>query len=108
MNNIGQGKIVTISGSTKFKEEMLIQERRLTLEGYVVLPLSVFSHADSENLSKEDLDMLFENHLKKIRMCDILFVVDVNQYIGENTQKEIDYAKDIHKERNTIFKFNRT
>jgi len=98
MINIGNGQVITISGSTSFKEEMIIEEKRLALEGYIVLPLSIFSHADSEDLGKEELDMLFQNHLKKIRMCDILFVVDVDGYIGTNTEKEIDYARSINKE----------
>lgn len=95
---IKEPKIVTISGSTKFKDIMLKEERRLTLEGYIVLPLCVFDHADDENLTETQIDMLYQNHLKKIRMCDIMYVVDVDNYIGENTRKEIKYAKDIHKE----------
>lgn len=43
--------------------------------------------ATSEYKSKAD-----ELHLRKIDLADEVFVINKNGYIGESTQKEIDYA----------------
>lgn len=37
-------------------------------------------------------DILNELHLRKIDISDELFVLNVNGYIGTDTQNEIDYA----------------
>ncbi|MEN6462803.1 MAG: hypothetical protein ABFC94_15720 [Syntrophomonas sp.] len=38
-----------------------------------------------------------ELHLRKIDLCDEIFVVDVEHYVGESTAREIVYAKDKNK-----------
>lgn len=32
-------------------------------------------------------------HKKKIDLADVVFVVNVNDYVGKDTQKEIQYAE---------------
>lgn len=98
MENIGYGKIVCLCGSSKFKDIFKQEERRLTLQGYIVLSLAIFVHADNEELTDEQIQMSIINHKKKIRMCDMVYVIDVDNYIGDCTQNEIKYAKSINKE----------
>ena len=92
------GQVVVLSGSTKFKESFISEARRLALEGYIVISLSVFHHANNEDLTAEQIEMLMINHKKKIRMCDILHIINENNYMGKGTIEEIEYAKKYNKE----------
>lgn len=38
-------------------------------------------------------EMLDDMHKQKIDMADEIFIINVGGYIGENTKKEIEYAK---------------
>ena len=42
--------------------------------------------------------MLDEMHRQKIDMSDVIYVINVNGYIGESTKNEIEYAKSKNKE----------
>lgn len=42
---IGKYKIITLCGSTKFKDEFLQQQKRLTLEGNIILTVGLFGHS---------------------------------------------------------------
>ena len=39
-----------------------------------------------------------EAHFKKIELSDSIFVLNINNYIGDSTKMEIDYAKKLGKE----------
>ena len=85
--------IVTLCGSTKFKNEFITVQKKLTLQGNIVISLGLFGHSgDSEGLSKDTEEMLREIHREKIDMCDEIYVINKNGYIGENTKNEIEYA----------------
>lgn len=90
--------IITICGSTKFKDEIEKAARDLTLQGHIVFAPCVFHHADEENLTAEELIRLENLHKQKINMSDAIFVVNVGQYIGESTYGEIDWAEKMKKE----------
>ena len=49
-------------------------------------------------LTKEQIELLKEGHLKRIEISDAIFVCNINGYIGESTKKEIEYAKELNKE----------
>jgi hypothetical protein len=86
-------RVVCLCGSTRFKTEFEAANRDLTLQGYVVLSVGVFAHADGEELmdyQKEALDWL---HLRKIDMADHVMVIDVGGYVGESTAREVEYAE---------------
>ena len=95
---IGNGRVVTLSGSSSFKDEFIQKQYELSMKGFIVLSLPLFSHYDKIEISIEEQEMLFENHLKKIEMSDILFVINKGGYIGYNTSKEIKHAKNLGKE----------
>ena len=44
-------KIVTLVGSTKFKDDFIKVKEQLTLQGFIVLSLGVFSQYDNIKLS---------------------------------------------------------
>ena len=91
---VGKYKVITLCGSTKFKEEYLDAQKRLTLEGNIVISVGLFGHSgDNEVWSEGTKAMLDDMHKRKIDMADEIFVINVGGYIGESTQSEIEYAK---------------
>ena len=87
-------KIITLCGSTKFKDEFIREQKRLSLEGNIVLSVGLFGHADSpEAFNPETKAMLDDAHKAKIDMSDEIFVINVGGYIGASTRSEIEYAK---------------
>lgn len=89
---VGKYKVITLCGSTKFRDEFLEANRRLTLEGNIILMPGVFGYAANENDDKTK-QMLIDVHQKRIDMSDEIFVINVGGYIGNDTQTEIKYAK---------------
>ena len=85
--------IITICGSTRFKDEILQVAEQLTLQDHIVLMPNVFHHSDDFELSTESKIKLDNLHKQKIDMSDGIFVVNVNGYIGESTFSEIDWAQ---------------
>ena len=85
--------IVCLCGSTKFKEAFLDAAKSETLDGRIVLSVGFFGHADGITLSSEHKAKLDILHLRKIDLADEVLVVNVGQYIGESTQREIEYAR---------------
>ena len=98
---VGKYKVVTLCGSTKFKEQFMQAQKDLTLKGNIVISVGLFGHSgDSEvweNMDERTLtktkEMLDDMHKRKIDMADEIFVINVNGYIGESTRSEIEYAK---------------
>jgi len=91
---IGKYKIITLSGSTRFKEEFRAAEKRLTLEGNIVISVGLFGHSgDEEVWTSNTKPMLDDMHFRKIDLADEIFVINVDGYIGDSTRNEIEYAK---------------
>lgn len=98
---IGQYKVITLCGSTRFKNEYMEVQKRLTLEGNIVISVGLFGHSGDnevwENMDEGTLtrtkEMLDDMHKRKIDMADEIFVINVGGYIGSSTQSEIEYAK---------------
>ena len=94
-------KVITLCGSTKFKDEFMTVQKGLTLQGNIVISVGLFSNSSDANVwDNMDLDtriktkeMLADIHRRKIDMSDEIFVVNVGGYIGESTRSEIEYAK---------------
>lgn len=90
---IGKYNIITLCGSTKFKEEFLEHQKRLTLEGNIVLSLGLFGHSgDNEVWVDGTKEMLDDMHKRRIDLSDEIFVINVEGYIGSSTKSEIEYA----------------
>lgn len=90
---IGKYKVITLCGSTKFKDEFIEAQKRLTLAGHIVISVGLFGHSgDNEVLTEGVKEMLDDMHFRKIDMADEIFVVNVDGYIGTSTKREIEYA----------------
>ncbi|MBQ0986494.1 hypothetical protein KBZ10_18645 [Streptomyces sp. F63] len=81
-------EIVCICGSTRFVDEMRAVNRELTLAGIIVVAPG---EAD-ELITDEQKTALDTLHLRKIDLADRVLVVNPDGYIGESTNREIDYA----------------
>ncbi len=86
-------KVVTLCGSTRFKNEFIEQQKRLTLEGCIVISVGLFGHSGDDEVWNEGVKaMLDDMHKRKIDMADGIFVINVGGYIGSSTRSEIEYA----------------
>ena len=98
---VGNYKVVTLCGSTRFKDEFMEAQKRLTLDGCIVISVGLFGHSGDnevwENMDEGTLtktkEMLDDMHKRKIDMADEIFVINVGGYIGTSTKSEIEYAK---------------
>ena len=96
-------KVITLCGSTKFKEEFLQVQKDLTLKGNIVISVGLFGHSgDNEVWTEGTKEMLDDMHKRKIDMADEIFVINVNGYIGESTKSEIEYALKTNKKINYL------
>lgn len=95
-------KVITLCGSTRFKDEFMEAQKRLTLEGNIVISVGLFGHSgdqevwdgmDEGTLTKTK-EMLDDMHKRKIDMADEIYVINVGGYIGDSTRLEIAYAKE--------------
>lgn len=97
---IGKYPVITLCGSTRFKDEFIETQKKLTLEGNIVISVGLFGHSgddevwdgmDEGTLSKTK-EMLDDMHKRKIDMADSIYVINPGGYIGESTKSEIAYA----------------
>ncbi len=90
-------KTVTLCGSMRFTEEMKSIAFELeSKKGLNVLQCTYNEH--NEDLTEEMLCSLSRAHFQKIDMSDMIYVVDIDRYIGDSVKKEITYAKAHNKE----------
>lgn len=82
--------IVCLCGSTRFKTEYEKINREETLKGHIVLSVGCFKDDVITPEQKRSLDNL---HLRKIDLADQIIIININNYIGESTQREINYAQ---------------
>ena len=98
---VGNYPVITLCGSTRFKDEFMEAQKRLTLEGNIVISVGLFGHSGDqevwENMDEGTLTktkkMLDDMHKRKIDMADSIYVINVGGYIGDSTRSEIEYAK---------------
>ena len=91
---VGKYKVITLCGSTRFKDQFLEAQKRLTLAGNIVISVGLFGHSgDDEVWTEGTKEMLDDMHKRKIDMADGIYVINVGGYIGESTLSEINYAR---------------
>lgn len=76
MNSLHKYPVITLCGSTRFKKQFMEVQKRLTLEGNIVISVGLFGHSgdqevwdgmDEGTLSKTK-EMLDDMHKRKIDM----------------------------------------
>ena len=91
---VGNYKVITLCGSTRCRDAFTEAQKRLTLEGNIVISVGLFGHAGDDEVWKPGTkEMLDDMHKRKIDMADENYVINVGGYIGESTRSEIEYAR---------------
>lgn len=94
-------KIVVLCGSSRFCDVMAVcawfierDERAITM-GLHLLPGWYNEELIPDHLAEHEgvADAMDELHLRKIDLCDEIFIVNFNDYIGNSTKREIEYAQ---------------
>lgn len=97
-------KVITLCGSTRFKDLFDEWNMKLTLQGNAVFSCGCWFQQKGDvgknlpEISKDVKDMLDNIHKEKIRHSDAIFVINKDGYIGQSTKSEIEYAKKLGKE----------
>lgn len=86
--------IITLCGSTKFKDTFESVAKIYTLNSFLVWMPEVWEHAGDKVDEHEKL-RLNDVHRAKIKRSDSIFVINVGGYIGESTRNEIKYAESL-------------
>ena len=68
-------KVITLCGSTRFKEDFERVNRELTLQGNIVISVGCFGHS-GDIFSEADKIMLDDIHKRKIDMADAIYVIN--------------------------------
>ena len=90
---VGKYKVITLCGSARFENDFLREQKRLTLEGNIVISVGFFSNANNDEIFSDNTKlMLGDMHKRKIDMADEIFVINKDGYIGSSTKSEIEYA----------------
>ena len=88
-------KIVTICGSMRFKDKMMEISKELEIKNKYVVIQCIYNN---DKFTEKEQQILSDLHYNKIKISDAIYVVNVNGYIGNSTDKEIEYAKKLGKE----------
>lgn len=97
---VGKYPVITLCGSTKFKDAFMEAQKRLTLEGNIVISVGLFGHSGDDEvwdgmdkgMRSKTKEILDDMHKRKIDMADEIYVINVGGYVGESTISEIRYA----------------
>ena len=77
ISDLNRPMVVTLCGSTRFKEEYQLAYFQETMAGKIVLSVGCFGHSDGIELTEDRKSMLDELHLRKIDISDEILVIDV-------------------------------
>lgn len=91
-------KIITICGSLKYKDEIMKITEELTLQGNCILSIIYPVNHNISAYSIEEREMFGAMHRERIRLSDAIMVVNIDDYIGESTRQEIEFARSLNKE----------
>lgn len=93
-------RIVCLCGSTRFFKTFQEASLRETLAGHIVLSIGAAVSGDDEHfatMAEEDrvalktrLDAL---HFRKIELADEVLILNVDDYVGESTGRELLHAR---------------
>ena len=87
---VGKYKVITLCGSTRFKDAFMEAQKRLTLEGNIVISVGLFGHSgDDEVWIEGTKEMLDDMHKRKIDLADEIFVINNQRIIERGNHKEL-------------------
>lgn len=88
---------VTLCGSTKYFEQCMEINRRMTFQGWVVLMCGSWGHSYHKNAPNDgnhDYSKVKKLHFTKMLISDAIIIVsDKTGYYGDSTKAEIKFAE---------------
>lgn len=87
---------ITLCGSARFEDMFHKWNKDLTLAGHTVYALAVYPSYMEGNknwYSENQKTLLDLVHLDKISNSDAIVVIDVDEYYGDSTKREIAWAR---------------
>lgn len=96
----GGPRIVCLCGSTRFYRQFQEANFQETMAGRIVLTVGVYPHEgvrETIGITHEQKEALDRLHLRKIELADEILVINVEGYIGESTEREIQHAVSLGK-----------
>jgi len=84
--------IVTLCGSRRFQEVFDYQFEKLTKEGKIVLTPAIFKMRSPCQMTAAEHAVFDEVHHQKMMLSDEVMIINKAGYIGEDTQKEINWC----------------
>lgn len=95
---------VCLCGSTKNMPIFYEANFQMTLANYMVLSVGVDMRGEAarfQNLLETEKDEIKQRldwlHRAKIRKADYIVILNVDDYIGESTTREVAYARELNK-----------
>ncbi len=87
-------KIVTLCGSTRFKDIYDELNAEYTKGGIIVLSCGWWDHKNPDGSEKDEefKELMDDLHLVKIELSDFIYVINKDGYVGKSTIKEILHA----------------
>ena len=76
---------------------MMIVAEKMALKGNCILT-PVYPILENCERTDEQLKKIKEAHFKRIELSDAILVIDIDNYIGNSTNLEIEYARKLEKE----------
>ena len=89
-------KVVTLCGSMRFFREM--QNIAVELETKYDYCVLAPTGGTKEDMGNTAIEKLSKAHYKKIDMADVVYIVNIGDYIGEAVREELRYAQMKNKE----------
>ena len=93
--------VITLCGSTKFKDEFLQEQKRLTLEGNIVISVGLFGHS-GDPLTNEEKIMLDDMHKRKIDMAEEIFVINKGGILETAQEAKLNMLSSMVKRSNIL------
>ena len=88
-------EIVTLCGPRKFYDAIMDVKKELERQFIIVhTPNFSYQKEELENFTDEQFEALHEMHYTKMRQSDYVYIINVDGYVGKDTQREIDYANE--------------
>ena len=88
-------KVITLIGSTRFKDSFENVERILTLNDKVVLSPGVYLRTDLMEFPRDTKFRLNQLLKNKISLSHAVFVINENGYWGESTASDICFSRNL-------------
>jgi len=96
IQKVNSGDVICLCGSTRFLDEFKKIKFSCEASGAIVFTPEVYHHYHNLELTTYQVEVLNELHKLKIGLSDYIIIINVDGYIGESTQDEIEYAKELN------------